>query len=248
MKMRTMVTSEESEPGGPTAPRRQLVARRAASDDETGDPAGLYRPSRTWALLAQFSLANLLTALVVASILAGVTGLAVLKEKAKYESAAVIELHQAKIFTDSGAGPVTKLNALRARYASLAETQAILIPVGKAVGLAPGQVGKAVRVEFSGPSLLMKPTATTTSREDSQRLADAMADVLSAYATKEQTDDKIAPADQVQLRVVQRAMPGVKVSPDSSRAFAAAGVVGVAVLAGVYTILQLLAGRARRQR
>jgi capsular polysaccharide biosynthesis protein len=230
-------------------PIKMAMVTSEASDPVAGagDP-GFYRPSRTWALLAQFSLANLLTALVIACIFAGVTGVAVLKEKAKYESAAIIELHQAKVFTDSGPGPVTKLNALRARYASLAETQAVLQPVGKAVGLAPGQVGKAVTVAFTGPSLLMKPTATTTSPELSQRLADAMADELSSYATKEQTDDKIAPADQVQLRVVQRALPGVKVSPDSSRALASAAVVGAVLLAGVYTILQLVAGRTRRRR
>jgi capsular polysaccharide biosynthesis protein len=242
-----MVTREGIEADEPAPRRRQLVARRGVGDGGPGDPAGLYRPSRTWTLLAQFSLANLLTALAAACILAGITGVAVLKEKAKYESSAVIELHQAKIFTDSGPGPVTKLNALRARYASLAETQALLIPVGKAVGLAPGQVGKAVTVVFTGPSLLMKPTASTTSPELSQKLADAMADELSTYATKEQTDDKIAPADQVQLRVVQQALPGVKVSPDSSRALSAAAVVGGVVLAAIYTILQLIVGRARRK-
>src|SRR6478672_6003849 len=143
---RSMDTREGIEPDEPASRRRQLVARRAAGDGGPGDPTGLYRPSRTWALLARFSLANLLTALAAACILAGITGVAVLKEKAKYESAAVIELHQAKIFTDSGPGPVTKLNALRSRYASLAETQAILQPVGQTVGLAPGQVSKAVTV------------------------------------------------------------------------------------------------------
>jgi capsular polysaccharide biosynthesis protein len=241
-----METQGGSEPDEPAPRRRQLIARRPASY-APGDPTGLYRPSRTWTLLAQFSLANLLTALAAACIFAGLAGVVVLKEKAKYESASVVELHQAKVFTDSGPGPITKLNALRARYASLAETQAVLAPVGTTVGLPPGQVGRAVTVVIAGPSLLMRPTARTTSPQLSQQLADAMADELSAYAKKEQTDDKIAPADQVQLRVVQRALPGVKVSPDSSRAFAAAGIVGLVVLAGVYTVLQLVIGRTRKR-
>ena len=240
-----METREGSEPEE-TAPRRRQLAVRRPGADTPGDPTGLYRPSRTWALLAQFSLANLLTAIVTACIFAGLAGVVVLKETAKYESASVVELHQAKIFTDSGPGPVTKLNALRARYASLAETQPLLAPVGTTVGLAPGQVAKAVTVVVSGSSLLMKPTARTTSPQLSQRLADAMADELSAFAKKEQTDDGILPADQVQLRVVQRALPGVKVSPDSSRALASAAVVGMVVLAGVYTVLQLVIGRKRK--
>jgi capsular polysaccharide biosynthesis protein len=240
-----METREGSEPDQPAPRRRQLVARRPDSG-APGDPTGFYRPSRTWALLSRFSLANLLTALAAACIFAGVAGVVVLKEKAEYESAAVIELHQAKVFTDSGPGPVTKLNALRSRYASLAETQAVLAPVGTTVGMPPGKVGRAVTVVIGAPSLLMKPTARTTNPQLSQRLADAMADELAAYAQKEQTDDKIAPADQVQLRVVQRALPGVKVSPDSSRALAAAGIVGVLMLAGVYTALQLVIGRTRK--
>jgi capsular polysaccharide biosynthesis protein len=242
---RAMETREPSEPEQPAPRRRQLVVRRPGSGTP-GDPTGLYRPSRTWALLARFSFANLITALVAACIFAGLAGAVVLKEKAKYESSSVVELHQAKVFTDSGPGPVTKLNALRARYASLAETQAVLAPVGTKVGLPPGQVGRAVTVVIGAPSLLMRPTARTTSPKLSQQLADAMADELTAYAQKEQTDDKIAPGDQVQLRVVQRALPGVKVSPDSSRALAAAAIVGVLVLAGVYTLLQLVIGRTRK--
>src|SRR4051794_22957381 len=128
-----METREGSEPDQPAPRRRQLVARRPDSG-APGDPAGFYRPSRTWALLSRFSLANLLIALAAACIFAGVAGVVVLKEKAEYESASVIELHQAKVFTDSGPGPVTKLNALRSRYASLAETQAVLAPVGTTVG------------------------------------------------------------------------------------------------------------------
>jgi capsular polysaccharide biosynthesis protein len=100
---------------------------------------------------------------------------------------------------------------------------------------------------IGAPSLLMKATARSGNRDMAQKLADAMADELSAYATKEQTDDKIAPADQVQLRVVQHALPGVKVSPESSRAFATAAVVGLIVLAAGYTILQLVIGRKRRR-
>ena len=212
-----------------------------------GDPSGLYRPSRTWELLSQFSLVNFIAALVAAGVLAGIAGVAVLKEKPTYESGAVIELHQPKIFTDAGPGPVTKLNALRSRYAALADTQPVLAPIGQKLGLPPGQVGRSTEIVISGPSLLMKATARTGSRDQSQKMADAMADELSAYATKEQTDDKIAPADQVQLRVVQHSLPGVKVSPESSRAFATAAIVGLVVLAVVYTILQLTVGRTRRK-
>jgi capsular polysaccharide biosynthesis protein len=212
-----------------------------------GDPSGLYRPSRTWELLSHFSLVNFIAALVAAGVFAGIAGVAVLKEKPTYESGAVIELHQPKIFTDAGPGPVTKLNALRTRYAALADTQPVLAPVGQKVGLAPGQVGQATAVVIGAPSLLMKATARSGNRDMAQKLADAMADELSAYATKEQTDDKIAPADQVQLRVVQHALPGVKVSPESSRAFATAAVVGLIVLAAGYTILQLVIGRKRRR-
>jgi len=255
-------TREGSEPATSASRRQPLAATRAAADDGAdiadpmgafpgrdvpGDPTGPYRPSRTWALLSNFSMVNLIAALVVAGILAAIAGLLVLREKPTYESGAVIELHQPKIFTDAGPGPVTKLNALRARYAALADTQPVLAPVGQKLGLPPGQVGRSTDIVISGPSLLMKATARTGSRDQSQKMADAMADELSAYATKEQTDDKIAPADQVQLRVVQHALPGVKVSPDSSRAFATAAIVGVVVLAIVYTILQLTVGRTRRR-
>jgi capsular polysaccharide biosynthesis protein len=247
-----VTTWEDDEPPDAALRRRQLVASGPAATDDPGaeppgDPAGPYRPSRTWSLLSNFSLVNLIAALVVAGILAAIAGIAVLKEKPTYESGAVIELHQPKIFTDAGPGPVTKLNALRARYAALADTQPVLAPVGQKVGLPPGQVGQSTGIVIGGPSLLMKATARSGNRELSQRMADAMADELSAYATKEQTDDKIAPGDQVQLRVIQHALPGVKVSPDSSRAFATAALVGLVVLAVVYTILQLTVGRSRRR-
>src|SRR4051812_4773486 len=221
---RSVVTSEEN---GPAAPATSAPRRRPLVGGGPGSGPGVYRTSRTWAMLSKFSLANLIAALVVAGILAAVTGIVVMKGTPNYESVAVIELHQPKIFTDPGPGPITKLNALRARYASLAQTQTVLTPVAQAVGIGPGAAGRAVTVVVSGSSLLMKPTAQTSNPELSQRLADARADQLSAYAAKEQSDDKIATADQVQLGVVRRAQRGVKVSPEQSRALTAAAVAFV---------------------
>jgi capsular polysaccharide biosynthesis protein len=267
-------TREGSEPATPASRRQPLVASRPPQMEDAapdradgadvadvadpmgavpgptvpGDPNRLYRPSRTWELLSRFSVVNFIVAVVAAGIFAGLAGTAVLREKPTYESGAVIELHQAKVFTDAGPGPVTKLNALRARYAALADTQPVLQPIGQKLGLPPGQVGRATEIVVGAPSLLMRATARSGNRDLSQKMADAMADELSAYATKEQTDDKIAPTDQVQLRVVQHALPGVKVSPDSSRAFATAAVAGLVVLALAYTVLQLVTGGKRRRR
>jgi capsular polysaccharide biosynthesis protein len=230
----------------PTDPGRTVVIPVAMP--APSGPSELYRPSPTWQLLARFSLAHLIAALVAGGIVGSLSLATMLRATPTYESTTTVELHQSGLFTSADAGPVIKLIGLRLRYALLAKTDAVLDPISERVGLPADDVKNALTVTLNGSSTLMFSIAKTDDPVESQRLADAMGDQLAIYAANEQTDDKVAPDEQVQIRVVQRAELGEKVAPETSRAVTTGLFAALAVTGSVYAGLQLIVGLARRRR
>jgi capsular polysaccharide biosynthesis protein len=201
-----------------------------------------------WEAVKLPSLVNATFALLIAVLLAGLAAGYVRTREPLYRSTATILLDHPDVAREPTPAPIQRLNALRRKYAALAPTKEIAGRVGEKLNLPQSTVARTIEVEITTDSLVMYATATAKSSRAAPALAQALAEELVAYATREQDQAKVAPDNRVTLRIVDDASEGAKISPtgnDMLTAAASAGVVGLAV---AYVLLQLLtAGRRAGQ-
>ena len=167
--------------------------------------------------------------------------LLVLRSDATYSSSSVVELYSPQIYLDANPGPITKLNALRSKYAALARTGAIVLPAAEAADLDPGRVAAASSIAITADSLIMYPTARAENRRVSQRIANAITESLVDYVAAEQTTNDIPDEQRIEIRVIQPAGLGGKVEPRQEVAVTSAVFGGAAAMALAYVIMQLVA-------
>lgn len=197
-----------------------------------------------WETIWLPSLANVLIALLVASLVAGLAAALVLTRSASYRSSATILLDQRDIAREPSPLPIQRLNALRSKYAALVPTEEIAGRVADELGLSQPEVAGSASVVFFGDSLVMYSTATAGDPGATRRLAQAVAEEVIAFASREQADAAVPEEERVTLRIVDPARPGTKISPTTADAMSNAALAGGIALAGSYVFLQLLtAGR-----
>lgn len=213
----------------------------------TADPGDPGRRILPWEAITVASAANFIAALIVSLSLAAGAGMLVLRQEPVYQSQATLLIDQPSAITAQlNDGVLVKLGLLRHKYAALAASSRVLEPAAEASGV---PVEKLATVRTIAPlnSLLVLPIAQGPDRRETQTLANVMADELSKYVTKEQTDAGIAPPDQITLTTIQPAALGTQVRPTSSHARSVALTVGGAGLLGAYVVLQLVTARRRLQ-
>lgn len=201
--------------------------------------------SGAWDAIMVLSIANLLVALAVGLVCAGLGYANVMRQPARYQSTAVMLMDQPLAITRGDSGVVVKLNLLRAKYAALVTTSDIMAPASRAAGIPIGEMRAAQRPLYPQNSLTMTPIARADSPRKAQQIAQATADTLAQYVQDEQAATGLAPAERLSLRIVQRAGLGVKVSPVSRRARQVAAVAFAGGVLLAYVGLQLRS--ARRQ-
>lgn len=191
------------------------------------------------------SIANLLVALAIGLVCAGLGYANVMRQPDRYQSTAVMLIDQPLEIARGDSGVVVKLNLLRAKYAALVTTSEIMAPAARAAGLPVGEMRRAQRPLYPANSLILTPFARAGSPQRARDIAQATAETLSRYVQEEQAATGLDPVQRISLRIVQNAPLGQKVSPVPRRALQVAAVAGAAgVLAG-YVGLQLRS--ARRQ-
>jgi hypothetical protein len=198
-----------------------------------------------WDAIMVLSIANLLVALAVGLICAGLGYANVMRQPERYQSTAVMLMDQPRALTTGDSGVVVKLNLLRAKYAALIPTSEIMVPAAREAELSVGEMRAAQRPLFSPNSLTLAPVARSTTPEKARTIAQATAETLSKYVRDEQAATGLEPAARLTLRIVQDAGLGGKVSPSSRRARQVAAVSGAAGVLLAYVGLQLRS--ARRQ-
>ena len=201
--------------------------------------------ANAWDAIMVLSIANLLVALAVGLICAGLGYANVMRQPARYESTAIMLMDQPIAITTGDSGVVVKLNQLRAKYAALILTSEIVVPAAREAGLPVGEVRAAQRPFFPATSLLLTPIARSDDPRKAQKIAQATADTVSQYVEDEQAATGLPPQQRLSLRIVQDARIGGKVSPVPRRArqIAAVSFAGGVLLS--YVVLQLRS--ARRQ-
>jgi hypothetical protein len=226
----TAVAPEPKEEA-PPAPRRFAPEGVALAD--------------AWDAIMVLSIANLLVALAVGLVCAGLGYANVMRQPALYQSSAVMLMDQPLAVTKGDSGVVVKLNLLRAKYAALVLTSEIIVPAAREAGLSVGEVRAAQRPLYPANSLTMTPIARSADPRKAQKIAQATADTLSQYVQDEQAATGLPAIERLSLRIVQNAGLGGKVSPVSQRARQIAAVSAAAGVLLSYVALQLRS--ARRQ-
>jgi uncharacterized protein involved in exopolysaccharide biosynthesis len=189
----------------------------------------------------RFSIRNLTYALVASVLVAGLSAAVTLRAPAEYRSAAVLLIDNPLALASAGDDATeNKLQQLRGKYATLANTELIAGPVADKLDMSVGAVIGATEVQPTPATLSLLVTAKGDDPARTQALAAAMSEEIGAYVQAEHETYGVAPADRFSIRVVQEATPAVQTSPSSDRALSSALVAFLVVLALAYFTLQLL--------
>jgi hypothetical protein len=219
----------EPEPATPVAPRRFA-------------PEGVAY-ANAWDAIMVLSIANLLVAIAIGLLCAGLGYADVMRQPAQYQSTAVMLMDQPLALTKGDSGVVVKLNLLRAKYAALVLTNEIMGPAAREADLPPAQMRAAQRPLYPQNSQTLLTIARAGTPQLAQKIAQATADTLSQYVQDEQAATGLPPAERLSLRIVQNAGPGNQVSPVPSRARQVAAVSAAAGMLLAYVGLQLRSAR-----
>lgn len=161
-----------------------------------------------------------------------------------YQSSAALLVDQGALLVFSrDEGLVTKLGALRFKYADEASSTTFAGAVGKRLNLSRATVRGALSAHVAPSSLVLRLTATSTDKALPQVIAQAAAEELVAQVDKEQAAVGITPRVRVTLKIVSPAQQAVHISPSRRRS----QELGVGTFAAVLLGAALLRDLTRRR-
>ena len=224
-------------------PVEEVVLEEYAVDDLFEDeyddvlPAGPSRLHWVWVALT-----------LLLAVAAGLGAAAVSENKSDdFTSRATVIVNQEPALTLSrDAGILSKLSALRVKYAGLVSSSLFAQSVGEKAGLPAGFVHATLSPEVPPGSLLFTLSATTKDGETAQRVASAAATVLIESQAKEQTKLGLNARQQISLTLVSPARQGVLQEPSRKRSLEFGGGAFLAVLVGAAVLRDLVRQRASR--
>jgi capsular polysaccharide biosynthesis protein len=189
----------------------------------------------------RFSIRNLTYALLLAVLLASLSAALSLRAPAEYRSLAVLLIDNPLALATSGnESTVNKLEQLRGKYATLANTEVIAGPVAEQLGMGVGAVITGTDVEPAPSTLSLVVAARGEDPERARALANAMATAIGSFVQAEHEQYAIPAQDRFVIKVVQEATPAAKVSPSTERTRTSAIIVFAVGLAVAYLALQFL--------
>ena len=197
----------------------------------------IKRPTRLAILLA-----------IIVGLLAGAgAAAAIWKQPPRYQSVATLTIDQPLAIVQAGSeGVITKLNDLRAKYATLLYTSLFTDPIASELRLSKEEVAGSITVGAPGPSLVLFIASRTKDPTTSKMIAQHLAEHLVTYIKLEQEHASIRPIDRIIFSIVVPAGEGVKVEPTKKRAGAIGAVAAAFVFGATYVFVQFLVARRRR--
>ena len=192
-------------------------------------PGQSSRALDVWLAMGERALRAVLVGLFLGFALALIGGFSALSGKTTYSSTAVMLINDPyKLATSGQPDEFTSLDLLRYKYSALVKTEAIAGPVATKLGYPVDEVIGALSTKVPASSLLMSVTATWSTPNGAQTMAQAVADEISAYVGREDEAYRIPPADRFTFQVIDQALPGSAHGP--SKAKAASLAIGLALL------------------
>jgi capsular polysaccharide biosynthesis protein len=177
--------------------------------------------------------------------LAVVSAVIVLNGPTVYTSTTVMLINDPLAIATAGdQGQLLKLDALRYKYASLVNTEAIAAPVARQLHLGVGQVLGATTTQVPVNSLLMDIVATWSTPSEASALSQAVAGQVTAYVQTEEETYAIPAVDRFTFTAVDAASTPTPVGP--SRSHAATLAIGLAILGLIvgFVVAQLVGNRS----
>jgi capsular polysaccharide biosynthesis protein len=166
--------------------------------------------------------------LIVAVLLAVAGARSVTGTPTTWSSTAVMLIDDEPALATAGDdGQLLKLDELRLKYAALAGTNLIAQPVATQLHLSVGDVLGSVTTLVPDESLLMDVTATWSTPQVAQRLAQSTAEEVSSFVKYEVAVYNIPTADRYTFKVIDPASPATAHGPSHADALTLA--VGLAV-------------------
>jgi capsular polysaccharide biosynthesis protein len=182
--------------------------------------------------------------LVVTLLLAAVVGIAVgvisssltSTRASTYSSTAKLLINQPKALSlaDSD-GVVLKLSRLRLKYIGLVGTPVIGNPVAASLHRSPAQLGGFLDAIAPTQNLNINVIGISANPQTAQKLAQAGAQQLAAYATREQVTDAIPAGERFILTMIAPADTAARAAGSHTRALfvgVGAGALAAAAVAG----------------
>jgi hypothetical protein len=188
-------------------------------------------------------------ALVVAlALVCGAAAAAVVRSRPHvYSAQAVLLIDQPQaIAAAPDDGILSKLSALRAKYVALARTPAVIGAAAADAGIPqPVMAQEGSAGASAGNPLVMYTQGSAGSPSEAERVADAMASAVGAFASQEQATDGVAPGGRFEIRELDPATFAVKTAPTTQRIIGVGLAVFLVALGLGYVALGLLPGRTR---
>jgi capsular polysaccharide biosynthesis protein len=154
-----------------------------------------------------------------------------------YRSTAVLSIDQPAVLQGpSTPGPILKLQTLRAQYAALLSTRALLDPISRRVGRPASELEDDLQAVASKNSLLIVVTANGDDAEDTRLLARTAASELVRYASSTQDDAGVKPRQKVVLSILSPARSS-QVVAGSRRTVVTTGLFVGAIAVGLVVAL-----------
>ena len=175
-----------------------ITEERRAPLDRNGSPR--LRVTRIGVLAA------LIVGLLVGVLAADLTA----TRNPTYSSTAILLTDQPRALSlADGDGIVLKLARLRLKYIGLVSTPVITTPVARDLGRSPSNLGGIIAGIAPAQNININVVAVSADRTLAPRIAQAAAQELSAYATREQQENGIAAKDQFALTLIAPASPSM---------------------------------------
>ncbi|HUY65145.1 MAG TPA: hypothetical protein VMV14_11600 [Acidimicrobiales bacterium] len=229
----------------PTRPVEVVTEEVTAEPDD--DAAGDWQ-SRVWREFRRRPRRAMVPGVVLGVVLGLFSGLLMLRGAPIWSSQTVLFFDDPLGIALSGdPGQLTKLIALRSKYASLAATEAIAGPAATALHVPVGLVLSSSSVSLPFESLLFVVVGTSSSPGFARAVSAQVARDIQLYVVHEDVANAVPPPDRFQVSVVSPAGPAVASKPSRSKA----ALVGVGAFVGGLLAgmgLYLAEATARRRR
>lgn len=182
---------------------------------------------------------------VVAALLAAVVGFvfAGTRDPSYQASAATLLDQPAVLAASKDAGVIDKLSRLRLKYAGILRSDAVVTPVAAKLGVSAGTVSGSMVTGSDATSLLLFIGARSSTAKGAVAMANALAEELSAYVSKEQA--VLQPRDRLALTVVAPAREGAQLLPTRRQQLVAGVGSGLVVLVLVLVVTDVVRRRRR---
>lgn len=244
------MTGSIHEPTIASPARRPDAASAAAANGRDGDSTfgtGTTWQAELWKRFRRRPGQAILAGLVLGVMFGLLAGELLVRGPTKWTSQTVMVIDDPYSLALAGdPGELAKLSALRYKYASLAETEAMAAPVAAQLHVPVPVVLAAASVSAPVNSVLLDSVGTWSSPGFASQVSTAMAKEIINYVQAEDVTYNVPSSDRFTISIVSPASPPVASGPSKTRALGVGVIVFLGAFLVGFTAYQLVVAPTRR--